>query len=242
MFQRSNNLNSNNSDTRSLDLVHAHTLFVKISICRRIQTETLHFLPHNDPIHYILSSFLHSNLNKNKESSHHEQDRWSTVETIQLGSNLLTGRTIVTIITEASRCRGIMIISTNTITTTELVVHLTTFHRAAIDRLQLHVICTHGILNHSTILGKVVKVVHTEEAQTKTTRTTTVGWCTFVVRKNNSGCRVIVIYILARWRESTNRLPTHIWSFSTFSKIVATTTISIELISRILLCISYSSS
>ena len=41
------------STVSNLDLLHAHTLSVEISIGRGVQTQTLHLLPHKHPTHDI---------------------------------------------------------------------------------------------------------------------------------------------------------------------------------------------
>lgn len=185
-----------NSDDSSnvLDLMHSHALLVEVGIRRGIQTETLDLLPHDQTTRLSQHPLLHSNLHDHEESRNHEEDRRSAAHHVLLGSRLLASRSVVSIVTEATRRLTVAVVSAHTTTSAQLVIHLSTLHRASVDGLQLQVVHTLRILNHNTVLGQTLIIVHAIEAQTQRTLLDAPRLIASSVRESYTRARVIVIY------------------------------------------------
>lgn len=174
--------------------MHSHALLVEVGIRRGIQTQTLDLLPHDQTTYRSPPPLLHSNLHNHEEARNHEENHRGVAHHALLRSRLLASRSVVSFVAEATRRLTVAIISTHTAASAQLVIHLSTLHRASVNGLQLQVVHALRILNHNTVLGETLVVVHAVEAQTQRTLALAPRVVASSVRKSHTRAGVIVIY------------------------------------------------
>ena len=146
---------------------HSHILLVEVGICRGVQTQSLHLIPHNEPSPNASQQCLHSNLDDEQEATYAQQDVRGRAQLRSSRSVLLACRTVVAIIAEAASSLLVAVVATDATATAKLTVVFTTGDGARELRLHIDVVGAHGVLHDGGLAGERVRVVRAEEREAK---------------------------------------------------------------------------
>lgn len=103
---------------------HSHILLVQVGISSRVQTQSLHLLPHDQPTAHARPRRLHSDLDDEQEAAHAHQDVRGGAELRQARAVLLAGRAVVAVVAEAARSLFVAVVAADAAAAAQLAVVL----------------------------------------------------------------------------------------------------------------------